>query len=59
LPFSLRTRRAVWDQYTVLHLTQEAAEKLQRRLSKIADEYSGQAAVSRVGAAAATRVALP
>jgi hypothetical protein len=35
---------AVWDQYTVLHLTKETAKALQRRLSKIAGEYGDQAA---------------
>lgn len=34
---------AVWDQDTVLHLTKETAEALQRRLSKIAGEYGDPA----------------
>jgi hypothetical protein len=35
---------AVWDQYTVLHLTKEAAKSLQRHLSKLAGEYRDQVA---------------
>jgi hypothetical protein len=35
---------AVWDQYTVLHLTKETAKALQRHLSKIAGEYGSRTA---------------